>query len=87
MHWKILERLAFYLIAFCYRSIEQHFITSLSISYTQDGGILCTTYDAVRIHVKKISDGLGSVDYMFADEGHMLQNESKSYKSTGCYQM
>lgn len=47
-----------------------------------------TTYETIRDHKQKISDKLGTVDYIFVDEGHRIKNEagkaSKALKGIRC---
>jgi SNF2 family DNA or RNA helicase len=47
-----------------------------------------TTYETIRDHKQKISDRLGTVDYIFADEGHRIKNKyagvSKALKKIKC---
>ncbi|KAG0531255.1 hypothetical protein BDA96_04G007800 [Sorghum bicolor] len=54
----------------------------------KEGGIVLTTYETIRDHKQKISDRLGTVDYIFADEGHRIKNKyagvSKALKKIKC---
>ncbi|CAD6252196.1 unnamed protein product [Miscanthus lutarioriparius] len=54
----------------------------------KEGGIVLTTYETIRDHKQKISDKLGTVDYIFADEGHRIKNKagkaSKALKGIRC---